>query len=174
VLIHGTNILVDDFDFKRPNRSSYIYFLTHFHYDCYKGLNHKWSNEKIYCSDVTRQLLLQKYPNLTNVKSLEIDKTHENIYLDKEKTIYINVTIFDANHCIGSIMILFRGYMGTILHTGDFRYSKKFPFQLAALYPEDNRNSKNEAISIPIDELIFDATYADPMFVFPRRVFFSY
>lgn len=80
VLIHGTNILVDDFDYKRPNRSNYIYFLTHFHYgicppsslpsisiDYYKGLNHKWSDERIYCSSITRNLLVEKFPNLTNV-----------------------------------------------------------------------------------------------------------
>lgn len=60
--------------------------------------------------------------------------------------------------------------MGTILHTGDFRYSKKMPHELKALYPEKNRNSRNEAVSICIDELILDATYCDPMFVFPRRV----
>jgi len=67
-------------------------------------------------------------------------------------------------------MILFTGYMGTILHTGDFRYSKKMPNELKALYPETKRNSRNETVSIHIDELILDATYCDPMFVFPRRV----
>jgi len=32
VLIHGTNIIVDEFKYDRPQRKSYIYFLTHFHH----------------------------------------------------------------------------------------------------------------------------------------------
>ena len=39
-----------------------------------------------------------------------------------EDKISIEFTLFDAKHIPGAAMILFKGYMGTILFTGDFRY----------------------------------------------------
>jgi DNA cross-link repair 1B protein len=67
-------------------------------------------------------------------------------------------------------MILFDGYMGTILHTGDFRYSPKMLEEMPHLYPGNKRNSNNEGVSIHVDELILDDTYCDPIFNFPKRV----
>jgi len=34
----------------------------------------------------------------------------------------VKFTLFDAKHIPGAAMILFQGYMGSILYTGDFRY----------------------------------------------------
>jgi len=42
--------------------------------------------------------------------------------------------------------------MGTILHTGDFRF---------------NKNVMNFEFFTNVDELIFDNTYCNPMFDFP-------
>ena len=67
-------------------------------------------------------------------------------------------------------MLLFFGYMGTILYTGHFRFSTKMLSELKELYPIENRNSQNDDVAIDIDELIMDATYCDPIFKFPRRV----
>lgn len=44
------------------------------------------------------------------------------IYIDESKKEGITVTFFDAYHCPGAVMILFKGKMGTVLHTGDFRF----------------------------------------------------
>ena len=35
----------------------------------------------------------------------------------------ILVTLIDANHIPGSVMILIKGYFGNILYTGDFRFN---------------------------------------------------
>jgi len=70
-------------------------------------------------------------------------------------------------------MFLFFGYMGTILYTGDFRFSTKMLTEETELYPLRKRNSENDGVSVHIDELILDSTYADPLFKFPRRVNFS-
>lgn len=45
------------------------------------------------------------------------------MFLDEAKTESMTVTAIDANHCPGSVMFLFVGYFGTVLHTGDFRWS---------------------------------------------------
>jgi len=87
------------------------------------------------------------------------------IYLDTSKKLAIEVTTFDANHCPGAIMILFKGYMGTILHTGDFRFDKRMLYENSLLYPPHLRCfAKVEQCSIHIDELIFDNTFCDPAF----------
>lgn len=70
------------------------------------------------------------------------------------------MVLFSANHIPGSSMFLFRGYMGTILHTGDFRFNKTMITDNPILFPNNNE-------AILIDELIFDNTYCDPMFNFP-------
>jgi len=66
-------------------------------------------------------------------------------------------------------MILFQGYMGCILHTGDMRFNKFF-FENELLYPLSKRNPLNEEISLKIDEVIFDNTFCDPIFNFPDFV----
>mmetsp|Transcript_11933 Transcript_11933/g.10302 ORF Transcript_11933/g.10302 Transcript_11933/m.10302 type:complete len:93 (-) Transcript_11933:1417-1695(-) len=83
-----------------------------------------WGNERIYCSEITKRLLEDRFPNLTNVTALKLNEKYE-IPLNADETIRVNVTFFNANHCIGSVMILFDGFMGTIFHTGDFRFSPR-------------------------------------------------
>jgi Cft2 family RNA processing exonuclease len=36
----------------------------------------------------------------------------------------LTVTLFDANHCFGAVMVLIEGYMGTILYSGDIRFDR--------------------------------------------------
>lgn len=47
----------------------------------------------------------------------------------------VEVWFFDAHHIPGSVMILFKGYMGTILHTGDFRFNQSMIDDNPILFP---------------------------------------
>lgn len=69
----------------------------------------------------------------------------------------ISVTLIDANHCPGAVMFLFEGYFGTVLYTGDFRYSAL----MLETYPLVERPL--------IDVLYMDNTYCDPLCSFPKR-----
>ena len=85
--------------------------------------------------------------------------------------------------------------MGTLLHTGDFRFNTKMITQNTILFPtdlvmqkykplweayknedanflydkfiEENHNIFKE-IAIPVDEMIYDNTYCNRMFNFPK------
>ncbi|KAL4433126.1 hypothetical protein ABPG74_010821 [Tetrahymena malaccensis] len=169
VLISFTNIVVDEFSYgKRHPLKKYIYFLTHMHSDHYQGITPNWNFGPIYCSEVTKKLLLNKFPQLQDVRELEMNK-QQKICLNQENKIEINVYLFDANHCPGSVMYMFEGYFGRILHTGDMRFNENLIYNNPILYPIEKRNSELKKISLQIDECIFDNTYCDPIFKFPKR-----
>lgn len=42
----------------------------------------------------------------------------------------ITIKLIDANHCPGAALILIRGPLGTVLHTGDFRFD---PYMITKL-----------------------------------------
>jgi len=68
VLISFTNVVVDEFSYgKRNPLKKYIYFLTHMHSDHYQGISPNWNYGPIYCSKVTKKLLLLKFPRLPDV-----------------------------------------------------------------------------------------------------------
>jgi DNA cross-link repair 1B protein len=70
----------------------------------------------------------------------------------------------------GAVMMLFKGYMGTVLHTGDFRFHISMIEENEVLYPKSLRTPDYAKCSIHIDELVLDNTYCDPIFRFPNRV----
>src|SRR5437016_5104351 len=126
--LRDTCIVVDDFRRKPRVLGGYlIYFLSHFHEDHWQGITQTWSYGTIYCSKITRYLLLSKFPLLNDkVIALEMNipiTIHtpdvKNVLGFKEMV----VTLIDANHCAGAVMFLFEGKdFGNIIHTGDFRY----------------------------------------------------
>lgn len=69
----------------------------------------------------------------------------------------MTVTLIDANHCPGAVMFLFEGYFGSILYTGDFRYT---PSMLRE--PGLRTNTT-------IDVLYLDNTNCDPNRILPSR-----
>lgn len=90
------------------------------------------------------------------------------IYLDTELKDGVSVVLMDANHCPGAVMFLFKGKMGTVLHTGDFRFHEKM-LENPWLCPPDRRNEKKRAITIDVDHLHLDNTFANPNYDFPSK-----
>uniref|UniRef100_A0A8C4TSA8 5' exonuclease Apollo n=1 Tax=Falco tinnunculus TaxID=100819 RepID=A0A8C4TSA8_FALTI len=68
----------------------------------------------------------------------------------------VTVTLLDSNHCPGSVMFLFEGSFGTILHTGDFRYT-------STMQSEPALRGRH------IDRLYLDNTHCHPHRPLPSR-----
>ncbi|XP_019859070.1 PREDICTED: DNA cross-link repair 1A protein-like [Amphimedon queenslandica] len=146
--IPDTSITVDAFSYGSINGCT-SYFLTHFHSDHYAGLNSRFAHD-IYCSKVTGNLIIQEL----KVKS---DIVHP-LPLKEEKLINgVQVTLLDANHCPGSVLLLFKLPSGkVILHTGDFRLSHSMI-------------DHNFFLTTPIDTLFLDTTYCSARYDFPPQ-----
>ncbi|XP_010541701.1 PREDICTED: uncharacterized protein LOC104815085 [Tarenaya hassleriana] len=144
--IPGTPFRVDAFKYLRGDCCHW--FLTHFHLDHYQGLTKSFCHGKIYCSSVTAKLVNMKIGiPWERLQVLQIGQ--------KVNIAGIYVTCFDANHCPGSIMILFEPPNGkATLHTGDFRYTEDMGNWLSRYH---------------IDSLILDTTYCNPQYDFPKQ-----
>ncbi|KAL6699451.1 hypothetical protein J3F84DRAFT_392903 [Trichoderma pleuroticola] len=113
-------------------------FLSHVHSDHLSGLE-TLRSPFVYCSAATREILLrlERYPCRINYARgiLEarqqtykhLSKVIKPLPLESPTTIElqpgncIQVTLFDANHCPGSVMFLIEGHGKAILYTGDVR-----------------------------------------------------
>ncbi|XP_047170038.1 DNA cross-link repair protein SNM1 isoform X1 [Vigna umbellata] len=146
--VQGTPFRVDAFKYLRGDCSHW--FLTHFHLDHYQGLTKSFNHGKIYCSSITARLVN------TNI-GISYDKLHVLPLNQKIEIAGVDVTCFDANHCPGSILVLFQPPNGkAVLHTGDFRFSDEMTI--------------NPLLKMcPIDTLILDTTYCNPQYDFPKQ-----
>ncbi|CAL53691.1 Beta-lactamase-like [Ostreococcus tauri] len=151
-------------DFWAPSASRNIraYFLTHAHADHVVGLGaRRWSPEtlgaRIYCDEITREILVSKWPTLgRHVKALERNRGH-GVRLTRETT--IEVTLIDAGHCPGSVVVCVEGPNGRLVHTGDFRREDWIA-----------REALPRAMTrAPVDYLFLDNTYCHPKHAFPGR-----
>ncbi|NXX80724.1 DCR1B exonuclease, partial [Urocolius indicus] len=83
------------------------------------------------------------------IRPLEVGQSH---VVGEEVT----VTVLDSNHCPGSVMFLFEGTFGTILYTGDFRYT-------SSMQGEPLLQGRH------IDRLYLDNTHCHPQRPLPSR-----
>ncbi|KAH6609976.1 hypothetical protein Trco_003322 [Trichoderma cornu-damae] len=140
------NGLVSEFpdiriDFFRPHADApppLACFLSHVHSDHLSGLE-TLRSPFVYCSAATREILLrlERYPCRINYARgiLEarqqtykhLSRAIKPLPLESPTTIelqpgnYIQVTLFDANHCPGSVMFLIEGNGKAVLYSGDVR-----------------------------------------------------
>jgi hypothetical protein len=163
----NTNLCVDDFTSRTYNdfnashlshASSVIYFLSHAHSDHSSGITPSWDLGYIYCTEITRALILSKYKGIESNRLIALP-LHQPIKLaiNLLESEYITVTLFDAsNHAPGASMLLFEGYFGRILYTGDIRYDHILASKLS--------QHAELLLSSPIDYCYMDNTFNHPRF----------
>uniref|UniRef100_A0A8C9WEN2 DNA cross-link repair 1C, PSO2 homolog (S. cerevisiae) n=1 Tax=Scleropages formosus TaxID=113540 RepID=A0A8C9WEN2_SCLFO len=166
-------ISLDRFD--RENLHSRAYFLSHCHKDHMKGLKGpllkrklKFSTTvKLYCSPVTKELLLSnpKYGFWEkHIVALELENPTQISLVDEisgEKEDVV-VTLLPAGHCPGSVMFLIEGDQGTVLYTGDFRLAEGEAARMEFLHAG---NRVKDVQSVYLDTTFFDPRY----FAIPSR-----
>lgn len=62
--ISHSNIRVDNFQYMRNDLTTYCFFLSHCHEDHIMGLNPSWNYGTIYCSEISKALICDRFPNL--------------------------------------------------------------------------------------------------------------
>ncbi|KAF1944625.1 hypothetical protein EJ02DRAFT_371044 [Clathrospora elynae] len=132
-------IRIDYFRQQPEHKAPLACFLSHVHSDHLAGLE-SLGTPFVYCSAATKEILLrlEKYhyrinfakgllesQNLTYDRSMR--KLAKPLPLDTPTTIELapgksmQVTLVDANHCVGAVMFLIEGNGNAILYTGDIR-----------------------------------------------------
>ncbi|XP_057240211.1 5' exonuclease Apollo [Malurus melanocephalus] len=146
-VLPGTPIAVDFWSLRKA-AGARLFFLSHMHSDHTVGLSSTW-NRPLYCSPLTARLLHHRLQvPMCWIRPLEVGQSH---VLDE-----VTVTLIDSNHCPGSVMFLFEGVFGTILYTGDFRYT-------SAMQGEPVLRGRH------IDRLYLDNTHCHPQRALPPR-----
>ncbi|TRZ16874.1 hypothetical protein HGM15179_010187 [Zosterops borbonicus] len=146
-VLPGTPIAVDFWSLRKA-AGARLFFLSHMHSDHTVGLSSTWSRP-LYCSPLTARLLHHRLQvPMCWIRPLEVGQSH---VVDE-----VTVTLIDSNHCPGSVMFLFEGAFGTILYTGDFRYT-------SAMQGEPALRGRR------IDRLYLDNTHCQPHRALPSR-----
>ena len=156
-------IVVDGFQFASKELSD-CYFLTHFHSDHYAGLDKDFNAGRIYCSTTTYSLVRLKIGKMSGLIPLELEKEY---CIPPVGGCEVRVTLMDANHCPGAVVLYFVLQSGSrlkrVLHTGDFRWSKDMllspSIKEIAHHPSNIRNLS----------VYLDTTYCDPSYDFPPQ-----
>lgn len=146
--IEGSKIVMDAFKYGEIP-GVLFYFLSHFHYDHFIGLSKQWK-KKIYCSNITANLVKLKYRYLSKYV----------VPLPMNEQIAIGdffVTLLPANHCPGAAIFCFKlPNNKCILHTGDFR-------------ADLNLVNNLQDIGCKFSTVYLDTTFLNPKYNFPAQ-----
>lgn len=164
--VFGTSFTVDSFKAAKSDPCR-RFFLTHYHADHYGGLSKGSMPDGgiVLCTKITAELvhMLLRVPE-ERIRVLETGSEDGEFVEDTEGVGNgAHVWCFDANHCPGAVVMLFRVEKTGryILHSGDCRFDLSI-FQ---------RHAKLAAVAAAgeIDYLHLDTTYCDPRYVFPHQ-----
>ncbi|KAJ3035273.1 hypothetical protein HK097_004248 [Rhizophlyctis rosea] len=123
----------------------------------------------VYCSEISAKILsvmgkgYKKRENgVIDVKPLYKHLNMKPLPMDTPEIVTtefgeVRVTLLNANHCPGSVMILFQGSNGTVLYTGDLRAESYFLDGLAQCPALTNGDGL-----ISIDKMYLDTTFCHP------------
>ncbi|WVZ68576.1 hypothetical protein U9M48_017502 [Paspalum notatum var. saurae] len=149
---------------------SQAYFLTHLHQDHTRGLGAAggWCHGPLYCSPTTARLLPTRFPGIdASLLRPLAPGASASLSLSSPSSdgpLSLRVTAIPALHCPGSLMYLFRGDLGCMLYTGDFRWE---------LGCDEARRAKQALLDAldgdTVDTLYLDNTYCHPSLNFPPR-----
>jgi ATP-dependent DNA ligase I len=149
--VPGTRFAVDCFRLRGTGCSAF--FLTHGHSDHYGGLDARWDEGPVYCSELTARLV----PLRTGVSAAWLHVLPLNEPVDVAG---VTVVAVDANHCPGAVMLLFALPDGRrFIHTGDFRYDD-------SMTHSPHLQAWREA---GVEKLFLDTTYCRPKHTFPPQ-----
>ncbi|CAE7400855.1 dclre1b, partial [Symbiodinium pilosum] len=116
----------------------------------------KWQQGPIYASEVTVRLLRRRWPQLAPLlKPLAIGPIHR-IQLGSAGGLEVEVSLVDANHVPGSVMLILAGFFGNLLYTGDFR-----------LHDQHTHLSTSPLLVRPnatLERIFLDNTFCHPQF----------
>ncbi|KAG8086615.1 hypothetical protein GUJ93_ZPchr0010g8555 [Zizania palustris] len=105
-------------------------FLTHAHRDHLAGIT-ATTVAAVYASPLTIRIARHIFPQIDRGDAFVEVKVGVPVLVPDPDGDF-TVTAFDANHCPGAVMFLFEGAFGSVLHTGDCRFT---PDCLHALPP---------------------------------------
>ncbi|XP_051911027.1 protein artemis isoform X3 [Hippocampus zosterae] len=160
-------ISLDRFD--HENLHARAYFLSHCHKDHMRGIKapklkrrlRSSRRVKLYCSPVTKELLLSSRKHLfweEFIVPLELESPTQISLVDEAsgESEEVVVTLLPAGHCPGSVMFLFEGRHGNVLYTGDFRLALGDAARMEHLHSGSRVKD--------IRSVYVDSTFFDPRF----------
>lgn len=139
----------------RPEPDVCAFLLSHFHTDHLTGLHSGWCAGTIFCTPVTRALVLSQFDiDAHRVVGLQLDKSTT----ISAAGVDLRVTVLDARHIVGSCMFHVASALGVILYTGDFRYSDVHTIpSLRALAPVDHLFVDTTWLHLESEKFLSDA-----------------
>ncbi|WMV53776.1 hypothetical protein MTR67_047161 [Solanum verrucosum] len=158
-MLKGLPFSVDTWSSKSSTKN---HFLTHAHKDHTQGIC-IYGSYPIYCSRLTRTLVLQHFPQLDGSFFVGIEVGQCIVIKDPDGD--FTVTALDANHCPGALMFLYEGKFGNLLHTGDCRLTIECLQQLPLKYV----GTPGKEPKCQIDCIFLDCTFGQSPLKMPSR-----